>query len=773
MTSTHILDSQRSWGRRAGLAGLALALAVLFSLGGPNRAGAFVFVVPAPSFPTTTTVGDNFPASMGVGNFSTPPESVTFPVLQFTNINLVPACDIAALDCAGGIEPGVFSLSPTGIGTAGPASCLGTWTITEITPGTFRFTPPGGEGSLLLGTGEVCVIDYSVTTLRVPSTDVNPAPGVQTIQLASATAQDPGGVLAPVRNSGSDITTIFQAQAGVTTLAAQSGPTIPGTTSDTATLTAPSPPAVNPTGTITFDLYGPNNAACVGPPIFSSTVPVNGAGNYGSGSAPINAPGTYRWVATYSGDANYLPAATACGDPLETVSFGPAQPTIVTNATPAVTIGQPISDTATLAGGFNPTGTITFNLYGPNDPTCAGAVIFTSNVPVAGNGAYPSGPFVPTQMGTYQWTAVYSGDANNIGATSPCGAPNEASVVQPIQPSIVTMATPTVPLGQPISDTATLAGGFSPTGTITFNLYGPNDPTCAGAIIFTSTVPVAGNGNYTSNPPFVPPAAGTYQWVATYSGDANNFPATSPCGAPNEASVVDPGDADIVTSGHPDGRPSANPSPTPPRSPGRPTLPRPRARSTFTLFGPNDATCAGAADLHRRQPASVRRASHGHGHLQPVHPHHGGHLPVGGAYSGDVNYTAVTSPCNAPNEASVVTQVTPTIVHLRPPRRCRSASPSPTRPPSPCRPTPRRPRARSPSPSSAPTTPPAPARPSSPAPARRSAAGLRLHGDLRPVHPHRAGHLPVGRRPTRVTSTTPPSPAACNDANEASVVAAR
>ncbi|MDQ4134004.1 MAG: hypothetical protein M3179_12570, partial [Actinomycetota bacterium] len=167
--------------RRAWIAGPALALALLLSMAGPNRAGAFVFVVPAPSFPDVVTVGDTFSASLGVGNFSTPPESINFPVLRFTQINLVPSCAVPTLDCAGGVEAGVFDLSPTGVGSAGPASCLGTWTITEISPGVFRFTPPGGEGSLLLGTGEVCVIDYTVTTLRVPSTDVAPPqPGVQT-----------------------------------------------------------------------------------------------------------------------------------------------------------------------------------------------------------------------------------------------------------------------------------------------------------------------------------------------------------------------------------------------------------------------------------------------------------------------------------------------------------------------------------------------------------------------------------------------------------------
>ena len=65
----------------------------------------------------------------------------------------------------------------------------------------------------------------------------------------------------------------------------------------------------------------------------------------------------------------------------------------------------------------------------------------------------------------------------------------------------MTHASAPVAAGGTITDTATLSGGVNPTGTITFTLFGPNNPTCTGPAIFTSTVPVnAGNGNYTSAP---------------------------------------------------------------------------------------------------------------------------------------------------------------------------------------------------------------------------------------------------------------------------------
>ena len=373
-------------------------------------------------------MGQTYGASLGIGNFSTPPQSTTNPILTISAIDLYPACTSGAVDCSGGTaEAGVFALSATGTGSstpAGNASCEGTWTIVPdtgnpLTASRYRFVPPGGEGTLLLATGEVCVVSFTATTLRVPTIDVDPAPGVQTFPTASSTATGP--TVPGLRNSGSDITTVTQALPGLSTVAAQNNPMAPGTTSDTATL-APAPPPSSgsgapPTGSITFNLYGPDDATCAGPVFFTDTVPVNGFGDYVSATANVAAPGTYRWVATYSGDANYIGSATACGEPAETVVFTPAVATIVTSATPTVTIGSPISDTATVTGAPAPapapTGTVVFTLFGPDDATCANPAIFTSApVPLAG-GPPPtanSGPFTPTAPGTYRWIAAYSGD---------------------------------------------------------------------------------------------------------------------------------------------------------------------------------------------------------------------------------------------------------------------------------------------------------------------------------------------------------------------------
>jgi hypothetical protein len=118
-----------------------------------------------------------------------------------------------------------------------------------------------------------------------------------------------------------------------------------------------------PSGTITFSLYGPDDTSCGGAPVFSATVPVTGAGSYSSGNFTATTPGTYRWMATYSGDANNAAVTTACGDASETVVVNPAStptPTPLLNPTTLANLSTRLrvetGDNA-LIGGFIVTGT--------------------------------------------------------------------------------------------------------------------------------------------------------------------------------------------------------------------------------------------------------------------------------------------------------------------------------------------------------------------------------------------------------------------------------
>src|SRR5439155_899823 len=182
---------------------------------------------------------------------------------------------------------------------------------------------------------------------------------------------------------------------------------------------------------------------------------VSGNGNYTSDSFTTTSAGTYRWRATYSGDANNNAVGpTACLDPNESAVVTAPVATIATQATPSVTIGGPTSDTATVTGAAAPapapTGTVVFTLFGPNNATCTGAPIFTSAAQPLAGGPPPtatSSPFTPTAVGTYRWVAAYSGDANYPSATSPCNAANESTTVTKASPSISTQASAGGPVG--------------------------------------------------------------------------------------------------------------------------------------------------------------------------------------------------------------------------------------------------------------------------------------------------------------------------------------
>jgi len=422
-----------------------------------------------------------------------------------------------------------------------------------------------------------------------------------------------------------------------------------GSISDSAALSG----GTGPTGTITFTLFGPDNASCTGTPIFTSTEPVSGNANYGSGNFTAAAAGTYRFIAAYSGDANNSAAITACGDAGESVVVTKATTAIVTTASGSVAVGGQISDSATLSGGAAPTGSITFNVYGPNDASCANPPAFTSTTSVSsGNGAYGSGNFTPTAAGTYRFIASYGGDANNATATTACGDAGESVVVTKATTAIVTTASASVAVGGQISDSATLSGGDSPTGTITFTLFGPSNATCTGAPIFTSTKPVSGNASYGSDN-FTTAAPGTYAWVASYSGDANNTGATTACNDANESVVVTKAAPSIATTASGPVAVSGQISDTATLSNGT----APTGTITFTLFGPNNATCAGAA-IFTSTVAVNGNGSYGSASFTTAAV---GTYRFIAAYSGDSNNAAATTACGDVGESVAVGQASPVI----------------------------------------------------------------------------------------------------------------
>jgi hypothetical protein len=91
------------------------------------------------------------------------------------------------------------------------------------------------------------------------------------------------------------------------------------------------------------------------------------------------------------------------------------------------------------------------------------------------------------------------------------------------------------------SISAALSGGTSPTGTITFKVFGPQasaPSTCTSGGTTVGTAAASGNGTYHPSAGFTPSTAGTYWWYASYGGDTNNAASNSTCGAGMASTVA-------------------------------------------------------------------------------------------------------------------------------------------------------------------------------------------------------------------------------------------
>ncbi len=192
---------------------MILAVAVVFMTAGTAFAGVALSV--PPNYPSHVEVGEVVPVSLAITNGSFDTEATHS--LTVTQIFHIPSCQTGSPSgvCLGGaVDPGVFLASATGTGRAGSACGGITFTIAEVdvVNGEVQFTPsapvvlapvspPGGNIT--------CVIDFTVTVLKLPTKDASLAtPGLQTVQHGRADAQSNDDPLLTGGGSGTDSTTV-------------------------------------------------------------------------------------------------------------------------------------------------------------------------------------------------------------------------------------------------------------------------------------------------------------------------------------------------------------------------------------------------------------------------------------------------------------------------------------------------------------------------------------------------------------------------------------
>jgi hypothetical protein len=306
-----------------------------------------------------------------------------------------------------------------------------------------------------------------------------------------------------------------------------------------------------------------------------------------------------------------------------------------------------VSGTVTL-GGYSPGplstalhDVVAFRAYDTAD--CSGQPVLTMATQTAGAGPYNVGPQVLPGPGTYRFVASYGGDPYNAALTDACGA-DGIDTVPKDTPGLTAQASGGPTTADGIADAATLSGGTSPTGTMTFNAY--DNAACTGVPAAAIAVSVNGDGQYASGS-LTPPAAGTFHFIASYSGDADNNTVTTMCTTAGQSVTVAKATPSLTLADSASGTTIVG---TAALSGGA----DPTGPITINAYGPNAQSCSGAPALTTIVTA-VGSGSYS-GTFTGAGP---GTYRFSASYGGDAGNNSTTSGCG--NTVTVPTPAPPTV----------------------------------------------------------------------------------------------------------------
>ena len=257
--------------------------------------------------------------------------------------------------------------------------------------------------------------------------------------------------------------------------------------------------------TFTCSVTGSNGKAVTGSimlmdgarAIATLTPDANGSATYTTATL---SPGSHTIIANYQGDTTS--AASSSSPALQTITVAATTTTLTSSANPAFT-NIPLTLNASVTGnGATPTGSIVF---------ADGATVLATVPLTNGAAAYTTSTLT---AGIHQIIATYSGDTND-------GISKSATLSQQIaqQTAIVisssanpSLLTDNVTITISVNNGATVA----PTGSITL--------TDNGSVVATPALDGTGHASFLMSSP----ALGKHVLVATYAGDSQNIPGTSP-----------------------------------------------------------------------------------------------------------------------------------------------------------------------------------------------------------------------------------------------------
>jgi large repetitive protein len=548
-----------------------------FQAGGVNIPGCSAQVVPASGKATCVTntlpVGVNTITAIysGDSNFAT---STSVPFVQTVNqgatttkvvSSLNPAstgvivtftATVTASAPASGARTGTVAFQDGGVAIAGCAvqvlSAAGTATCATnaLTAGAHSITAVySGDGNFTTSTSPVLTETVVSATATTVVSSANPSVFGQAIQYTATVAGGPvvtgtvtfrdggsniAGCVAVLLSAGSascavsptvaahNITAVYSGDASnaastsavmtqvvgadptTTSLTATVSPTVFGqSVTFTATVTANAPGSGTPTGKVAFD----NGAAAI-----AGCGAVALVGGVATCTTTALTVGVHAIRALYGGSPNYVASTSAILT--QTVNPGATTTVVGSSVNPSVS-GQTVTYTATVtlvapAAGV-PTGKVNFEDGGVTIAGCGAKAIAAAGTATCA--------FTYGGAGIHVITAIYTGDVNFAGSTSPAFTQNvnqastSTAVASSVNPSVT---------GQALIITGTVnviaPGTGIRTGTVMFQDGGATITGCA-------AVAVSAAGTAACAASFA--TAGAHSITAVYSGDANFSGSTS------------------------------------------------------------------------------------------------------------------------------------------------------------------------------------------------------------------------------------------------------